>query len=450
MLVNADNNLLKPYSPSIEKDGVLDFVGGNAATKLDDIDYDDHYFVSVERSKREFEAIKELLGSNVPTDLGDVVEIGAGTGGFTAGFLHGVNTRSVVLTDISPKMLKACKERLDREGLLDKHRVTFATYSGVEDCFQGNAFDFCVGSFVVHHILDHEVFLRDVFRLLKPGGTAIFLEPGAKFHAALLQATADAIGYLLMKTGFSEQLQRALNWVAENRYNLAHAGQLDLLARREDKHQLDPEQLEEMCTRAGLSLLDSIPYGVADYGKSSLEIWLGQAGVTGEDLKRIVEVTSSFAPRYFGLLAFRDQSPGYAFVIRKQDDCVPSRKEPSKVVLAPPRILEPSIRAHLLISRTRSGMSLSGWIFAPQTIRRIIVEADQSQYPAAVWLPRTDVWAAFSQEATYPALQILCSGVSEVYDHLGLCNVGLTIELEGGYIQKIPPASLADRIELRL
>ncbi len=71
-----------------------------------------------------------------------VVEAG-GTGGFIMAILSQLAATHVVQTDVSTKMLGLCRARLNQLGTVQASGLTFATYSGTENCFAPDAFDTC-------------------------------------------------------------------------------------------------------------------------------------------------------------------------------------------------------------------------------------------------------------------------------------------------------------------
>jgi hypothetical protein len=85
------------------------------------------------------------------------------------------------MTDVSPKMLRLCRERLRGASGLRTSTMTLATYSGTEDCFGPNVFDTCFGTAVVHHITDVIRFLGHVHSVLKPGAVHFSWSPTWSF-----------------------------------------------------------------------------------------------------------------------------------------------------------------------------------------------------------------------------------------------------------------------------
>jgi ubiquinone/menaquinone biosynthesis C-methylase UbiE len=177
------------------KDGIADFVADSSRTTLDDLDYDAVYGIDSDNSEDQFRRLKRALGEKLPEHIESYLEIGAGTGGFTEGFLRNVDIQNAVITDISPKMLRACRARLPHCGPNQRiqRNDVFSTFSSSEDCFTDSSFYVVIGSYVVHHILDYPKFFNQMYKLLKPGGIAIFLEPVYKAHRLLFLGVVDIV-----------------------------------------------------------------------------------------------------------------------------------------------------------------------------------------------------------------------------------------------------------------
>jgi SAM-dependent methyltransferase len=97
-----------------------------------------------------------------------VLEIGCGTGNFTALFAE--SGANIVAVDISPDLL----ERARLRGL-PPDRVVFLR-KRFEDCDIDGPFDAVIGSSILHH-LDVATALQLILRLLRPGGWFSFAEP---------------------------------------------------------------------------------------------------------------------------------------------------------------------------------------------------------------------------------------------------------------------------------
>ncbi len=299
-------------------DGILCFVPEGVFTKLDDLDYDEHYSVSDETSLQVFADVKETLGRRLKGSYDVLVEIGAGTGGFTKGLLKNISINEAIVTDISPKMLSICKARVENGEHLAK-KVTYATYSSAERIFPPESVDCIIGNFVLHHILDYEGFFKDCFATLKHRGTLIFAEPGFKYHQALVLSMSDVLETLVRggDNNADEDLIRLGNWIHELHFNLKYVGDAEVLADREDKHLFLREDVERAAKTANFQLVEVVPYGDRRVTRC-LESYLPQLGLSSPFLEKVTSLFEDCYPKHFGALDRDDAVPAYIFFFRKQ------------------------------------------------------------------------------------------------------------------------------------
>src|SRR5438067_1046717 len=96
-----------------------------------------------------------------------LLEIGCGTGLFTEKVYRATGA-DIIATDISEDLLEQGRQK-----------YPFAQFK-VEDAmnlsFADNSFDGVYGSSILHH-LTLEKALREIYRVLKPGGRMVFAEP---------------------------------------------------------------------------------------------------------------------------------------------------------------------------------------------------------------------------------------------------------------------------------
>jgi ubiquinone/menaquinone biosynthesis C-methylase UbiE len=97
-----------------------------------------------------------------------VLEIGCGTGLFTEKISKLSGTKNILATDLSPELIEKAKEKYPH--------LNFEVGDAMNIEQEKETFDAIFGNSIVHH-LDFDLFLKEMFRLLKPGGKMCFAEP---------------------------------------------------------------------------------------------------------------------------------------------------------------------------------------------------------------------------------------------------------------------------------
>jgi SAM-dependent methyltransferase len=404
-------------------DDILDFVAGKAVTALDELDYDQFYRIDDDYSHLLIREIQSSVGDRWPKTIGTVVELGCGTGGFSRALLQVERPQAAVLTDVSPKMLRICRQHLSRIGVLLQGEITFATYSGAERSLATEAFDICVGTSVLHHILDVRACLADVHRILKPGGRAFFLEPNYRFHHALHATLADLVALYLTQgvPPGDPDLSRISNWVCEFRCNALHSGDLAFLATREDKHMFTSEEVRALARETGFAAGEALPVSIDPTGKNTADVYLAQCEVSVERRRELNRLMPALRDRYFDLLSVADQSPSYVLAFEKSADACKAQPVGPRDKSAPPTpprsLTDLRLRACIDLSavRTEAGIEITirGWCVAITGVRWVHLKVAGQTHRVPVWLPRIDVQAAINAGGLYPSWVALCSGLQE-------------------------------------
>jgi SAM-dependent methyltransferase len=115
------------------------------------------------RWARRVKMLSKHLGPGVT-----VLELGCGTGYFTRALAR--SGADIVAIDVSPDLLKIARANCSAPN------VRYEIQNAYEMSYSDAVFDFIVGSSVLHH-LEIEAALREIYRVLKPGGTICFTEP---------------------------------------------------------------------------------------------------------------------------------------------------------------------------------------------------------------------------------------------------------------------------------
>ncbi len=133
--------------------------------------YDEKWSISydercIEYARDRFEYIAGEDGWPYPTAL----ELGCGTGFFMINLMQAGVIKEGFVTDISPKMVEVAQRNASNLGLSLEGRAADAERIPYDD----NSFDLVVGHAVLHHIPDVAAAMREVLRVLKPGGRFVF------------------------------------------------------------------------------------------------------------------------------------------------------------------------------------------------------------------------------------------------------------------------------------
>lgn len=99
------------------------------------------------------------------------LEYGCGDGSYA--FMLAEKGASVVGIDISPVGIQVAERIADERGLKN---TEFLVMDAMDMDFPDESFDLVCGSGILHH-LDMDISMRELRRVMKPGGRAVFMEP---------------------------------------------------------------------------------------------------------------------------------------------------------------------------------------------------------------------------------------------------------------------------------
>jgi ubiquinone/menaquinone biosynthesis C-methylase UbiE len=123
-------------------------------------------------SKTERELLGDLRRRQLSVAHGDVLEIGAGTGANVPAY--GTDVRTLTLTEPQQPMLKRLQRRVDATAL--PIPVTVLRAPAEDLPFDDDTFDTVVSTLVLCGTTDQQLALRQICRVLRPGGNLLFVE----------------------------------------------------------------------------------------------------------------------------------------------------------------------------------------------------------------------------------------------------------------------------------
>jgi ubiquinone/menaquinone biosynthesis C-methylase UbiE len=126
-------------------------------------------FYDLMESGMEFGLFRRMRKDTAANLYGNVLEVGIGTGKNLPYYPAGTNLTAI---DISPQMMKRAIKKAARLGL----DVNFQLMDAQELSFPDNSFDFVITAFVFCSVPDPLKGLREIKRVLKPGGILIMNE----------------------------------------------------------------------------------------------------------------------------------------------------------------------------------------------------------------------------------------------------------------------------------
>jgi ubiquinone/menaquinone biosynthesis C-methylase UbiE len=171
------------------------------------------------------------------------LELGCGTGFFLLNLkLAGVVDEGHV-TDLSPGMVQVAIGNADRLGFDIEGRVADAESIPYPD----NSFDLVVGHAVLHHIPDVEQALREVLRVLKPGGRFVFAGEPTKYGDIVARRLSRLTWWATTRAA---RLPRLQNW-ARPKAELDSSSRAAALEAVVDLHTFGPAQLRRTAIAAG-------------------------------------------------------------------------------------------------------------------------------------------------------------------------------------------------------
>jgi len=207
--------------------------------------YDEKWSISydercIDYARDRFMHVAGTDGWPYPTAL----ELGCGTGFFLLNLKQAGVLDEGHVTDLSPGMVEVAVRNAAGLGFEVEGRVADAESIPYDD----DTFDLVVGHAVLHHIPDLDLAMREVLRVLKPGGRFVFAgeptEKGDWVARRLSRATWWAASRITQLPFLADR------W-ARPRAELEQSSRAAALEFVVDVHTFDPDRLAALCLRAG-------------------------------------------------------------------------------------------------------------------------------------------------------------------------------------------------------
>lgn len=176
---------------------------------------------------------------------GKVLEIGCGTGFFTLNLMLAGVIGEAWVTDISPGMVGVAERNAAELGLSVTGKVCDAETLPFEDA----TFDLVVGHAVLHHIPDVELALREVLRVLKPGGRFVFAGEPTTLGDRIARKLSHATWVVTTRASHLPGLRTWGRPVDE----LTASSEAAALESQVDLHTFAPRELARLAVCAGAS-----------------------------------------------------------------------------------------------------------------------------------------------------------------------------------------------------
>ncbi len=193
---------------------------------------------------------RDIVGRYVTLPVDVMLELGCGTGVHTRGFVVANIARHILATDISLDMLEQAAKRSRCSHVL--HLLQDAQALDIRD----ESVDLVVGGSVLHHVLNLERCLREMCRVLRPGGVAAFFEPFYVGNRMIAFVLEFMLHYLQLTDAYPPEKMRRLeetiqSYVRTIEYRRDNRNNPEQLALLDDKHLFVRSEFYDSAIRSG-------------------------------------------------------------------------------------------------------------------------------------------------------------------------------------------------------
>lgn len=171
--MNYPQENIKPYGDARSKSEQVQEMFDNIASDYDRLNHTMSF--GIDRLWRKY-AIKYIKEYSPAT----ILDIATGTGDFAIQAYLALSPETVIATDISEGMMNVGRSKVAEMGLNEK--IKFSMENSMSLSFPDDSFDAVTVAFGVRNFEDLDKGLREMFRVLKPGGHLVILELSVPVH----------------------------------------------------------------------------------------------------------------------------------------------------------------------------------------------------------------------------------------------------------------------------
>ncbi len=231
--------------------------------------------------------IRAAIGPYLSKDLETVLDIGSGGGTSVFPMLELLPNARVFASDLSLPLLAQLRNYARREGCGE--RLTVMQMNAEEIVLADAQADVVMGANVLHHAVSLEATLREIRRVLKPGGVAVFWEPfeaGAQINAGIFEILleGDKARREKLPAGMTEAMR---SFIADVQRRRGRSKPKEVLLALDDKWYFSERWLRDLAGSAGFASCSiKSCYGTHNVVWLMLKHELARAGFDADQLPR--------------------------------------------------------------------------------------------------------------------------------------------------------------------